>query len=108
MTWIFLVCAVAGGTMLVCQAIMALVGLGGHLMDFDAGGDVDHDLSGDFHDLSGDFHGGTSTAAICTPIPAASTTEVAAMQSMARVPRITTVLRITKRAIMGPQPGCSR
>ena len=58
MTWIFLVCAVAGGTMLVCQAIMALVGLGGHLMDFDAGGNVDHDLSGDFHDLSGDFHGG--------------------------------------------------
>jgi membrane protein implicated in regulation of membrane protease activity len=58
MTWIFLICAVAGGTMLVCQAIMALVGLGGHLMDFDAGGDVGHDLSGDFHDLSDDLHGG--------------------------------------------------
>jgi membrane protein implicated in regulation of membrane protease activity len=56
MTWIFLVCAVAGGTLLLCQAIMALVGLGGHLMDFDAGGDVDHDLSGDLH--GGDVHGG--------------------------------------------------
>jgi membrane protein implicated in regulation of membrane protease activity len=56
MTWIFLICAVAGGTLLVCQAIMAMVGLGGHLMDFDAGADVDHDLSGDFH--GGDLHGG--------------------------------------------------
>jgi hypothetical protein len=56
MTWIFLVCAVAGGTLLVCQAVMALLGLGGHLMDLDVGGDIDHDLSGDFH--GGDVHGG--------------------------------------------------
>jgi membrane protein implicated in regulation of membrane protease activity len=59
MTWIFLICAVAGGTLLVCQALMALVGLGGHLLDIDANADVGHDLSGDFHggDLhSGDFH----------------------------------------------------
>ena len=56
MTWIFLICATAGGTLLVCQTIMALVGLGGHLMDFDAGADIDHDLSGDFH--GGDVHGG--------------------------------------------------
>ena len=56
MTWVFLVCAVAGGTLLVCQAIMAMVGLGGHLMDFDAATNVAHDLSGDFH--GGDFHAG--------------------------------------------------
>ena len=56
MAWVFLVCAVAGGTLLVCQAIMAMVGLGGHLMDFDVGSDAGHDLSGDFH--GGDVHAG--------------------------------------------------
>jgi membrane protein implicated in regulation of membrane protease activity len=56
MTWIFLICAVLGGTLLVCQALMALVGLGGHLMDLDTGADVGHDLSGDFH--GGDMHTG--------------------------------------------------
>ena len=45
MTTIFTACAVFGGTLLICQTIMTLVGLGG-----------DHDVLGDVH--GGDLHGG--------------------------------------------------
>lgn len=56
MTWFFLICAVVGGTVLICQFVLTLVGLGdGHDADFSH--DVPHDLSGgDVH--AGDAHGG--------------------------------------------------
>lgn len=59
MTGVFLVCAVVGGTILVLQFLLALVGLGGHaFFDMDAPADVSHDFGGDFHgDAGGDFHG---------------------------------------------------
>ena len=45
MTTIFTACAVFGGTLLICQTIMTLLGMSG-----------DHDVGGDVH--GGDFHGG--------------------------------------------------
>jgi hypothetical protein len=53
---IYLICAIAGGTLLVCQFLFGLIGLGDH---HDAGGDHDfHDPGG--HDAPGghDHHGG--------------------------------------------------
>jgi membrane protein implicated in regulation of membrane protease activity len=56
---IFLVAAVMGGTIMVCQFVLTLMGMGGH--GADAGGDFHGDMTGDFHgdvgDVSGDFHG---------------------------------------------------
>ena len=48
MTWLFLICAVVGGTVLVCQFVLTLVGLGGDHADFA------HDAPHDFH--VGDAH----------------------------------------------------
>jgi hypothetical protein len=54
MTIVFIVCAAAGGTIMVVQFLLTLVGLGGHAFDVD----VSHDFGGDFHgDAGGDFHG---------------------------------------------------
>lgn len=62
--YIFLICAVIGGTVLVLQFVMMLIGLGGEAMDIDLGGDVGHDIGGDFHgDVAGDFDHGGHTAA---------------------------------------------
>ncbi|MEN6495056.1 MAG: hypothetical protein ABFD16_12325 [Thermoguttaceae bacterium] len=55
---VFLVCAVVGGTVLLCQLVMTLLGLAGHAMDFDVSGDIGNDFSGDFHGDTGDLHGG--------------------------------------------------
>ncbi len=58
MALLFLVCAVVGGTILICQFVLTLVGLGGeHGIDFSH--DVAHDFVGDTaHDASGgDAHG---------------------------------------------------
>jgi hypothetical protein len=50
MNTVFLVCFLAGGTIMVCQFLLSLVGLGGH---HDVGGDV-HDVGGpDLHDVGG-------------------------------------------------------
>jgi len=55
---VFLVCAVVGGTVLLCQLVMTLLGLAGHAMDFDVSGDLSHGFSGDFHgDVATGFHG---------------------------------------------------
>jgi membrane protein implicated in regulation of membrane protease activity len=67
MTTIFLFCAVVGGTVLACQFVLTLLGLGQH--DVDMSHDVPHDLSadgahhasfsdGDGHD-AGHHHGST-------------------------------------------------
>jgi membrane protein implicated in regulation of membrane protease activity len=55
MTLLFTLCAALGGTILLLQFLLGLVGLGGHA---DVGGDVGHDFGGGFHDGSGDFHSG--------------------------------------------------
>lgn len=51
MTSVFLTCAALGGTILVCQLLMTVIGLGGH----DVGGDIADDPAGHF---GGDVHGG--------------------------------------------------
>lgn len=53
MTTLFLICAVAGGTLLVCQLVMMLLGLGEH---HDVAVDHDGDLSHDPHSGGGDHH----------------------------------------------------
>ena len=54
MTPVFLICATVGGTILVCQLVLTLIGLAGDTFDSDVG----HDVGGDFHgDAGGDFHG---------------------------------------------------
>ena len=59
MTWFFLACAVVGGTVLICQFVLTLVGVGGgHDADFSH--DVPHDLSGD---AGHDFHAGDAHSA---------------------------------------------
>ncbi len=53
---IFLAAAVVGGTVMVCQFLLTLFGMGDH--GGDAGGDFHGDMGGDFHgDMAGDFHG---------------------------------------------------
>jgi membrane protein implicated in regulation of membrane protease activity len=42
---LFMICAVVGGTILVCQFLLTVIGLGEH--GFEAGHDVDHDFSAD-------------------------------------------------------------
>jgi hypothetical protein len=72
MTSIFIVCAAIGGTILVLQFILTLVGLGGHaFMDADMPADIGHGFGGDFHvggdglhgdaDLHADHGGGDSS-----------------------------------------------
>ena len=51
---IYLTCAIAGGTLMVCQFLLGLLGMGDH---HDTGGDHDfHDAGG--HDAAGDGHVG--------------------------------------------------
>ena len=52
MTTLFLACALFGGTLLICQTVMTLIGLSGDHDLFDDGGD--HDFG---HDLDGDAEG---------------------------------------------------
>jgi membrane protein implicated in regulation of membrane protease activity len=64
MALLFLVCAVVGGTILICQFVLTLVGIGGeHGFDFshdvahDFGADAGHDApGGDAHGAGGDDH----------------------------------------------------
>ena len=68
MYWVFMVCAALGGTIMVCQFVLTIIGLGDHGGDVstdvgdvgDVGhvGDVSHDVSIDGHDAD---HGHDST-----------------------------------------------
>lgn len=55
---VFLICAVIGGTLLVCQFVMTLLGMGHHDMDVghDAGGDAGSGDTADVHGGDGDGH----------------------------------------------------
>ncbi len=59
MSTVFIICAVVGGTILICQFVMTLIGLGGD--SFDIADDVpDSADMGDIGDLeSGEHHGST-------------------------------------------------
>jgi membrane protein implicated in regulation of membrane protease activity len=60
MTTIFLFCALVGGTIMLCQFVLTLLGLGGHdLVDAGHGGlDLDHDVGPDVaHDTGDHGHG---------------------------------------------------
>ena len=46
---VFLVCAVLGGTIMVCQVVLTLVGLAGDSLHVDVGHDMGHGLGGDLH-----------------------------------------------------------
>jgi len=55
---IFLICAVVGGTVLVVQFLLTLIGLGGEALDIDVPHDIGHGFGGDLHgDVGMDFHG---------------------------------------------------
>jgi len=54
MAWLFLICATIGGTVLVCQFVLALVGFGA---DTDLSDDLPHDIGHDFHADSSHAHG---------------------------------------------------
>src|SRR5664279_2403337 len=43
MSWVFAVCSVVGGTILLCQFLMSLAGLGHVFGDLDCGHDAGHD-----------------------------------------------------------------
>jgi hypothetical protein len=57
MTTLFVVCAALGGTVLVLQFLLTLIGLSGDSLGVEVPHDVGHDLGGLDHDVSGDFHG---------------------------------------------------
>jgi hypothetical protein len=62
MTQIFTACALFGGTMLICQTLLTLIGLGGdHEMggDHDVGGDVGHGFAHDAGSETAGEHGHT-------------------------------------------------
>lgn len=56
MTWLFLILATVGGTILICQFVLTLIGLG-HDVEIadDLPDDIPHDMP---HDVGHDFHGG--------------------------------------------------
>ena len=59
LTTFFLICAVVGGTVLICQFVLTLVGLGGEHMGMDAGHDFHGDVGHDVH--VGGAHGAESS-----------------------------------------------
>ncbi len=67
MTTIFIICAAVGGTVMVLQFIMALVGLGSDGLDVDASVDVPQDFGGDFDVGGGDMDFRSSRTAFPSP-----------------------------------------
>ena len=60
MATVFVVCAAIGGTVVVIQFVLTMIGLGGDAMDLDIG-DVDTDMDVDFDgdlDVSGEIDAG--------------------------------------------------
>jgi hypothetical protein len=58
METVLVFCAAVGGTIMVIQFLLGLIGLGGHAFDTDMSTDVGHDFGGDLHgDVGSDFHG---------------------------------------------------
>ncbi len=57
MTLLLMVCAVVGGTILLCQVFLTLLGITGDMLDLDIGGDLDVDP-----DVSADLSGGDTHA----------------------------------------------
>jgi hypothetical protein len=53
MTTFFLICAIVGGTVLVCQFVMTVIGLGGHHDFGDGHVEVPHDVGHDFGEDAG-------------------------------------------------------
>ncbi len=53
MTFLLLLCAVVGGTILLCQVVLTLLGMTGDALDLDLGSEADLDA-----DFSGDLPGG--------------------------------------------------
>jgi len=49
----FLICAAFGGTLIVCQVLMGLLGIGGDHGDSDGGSEVDHDTGADHGSADG-------------------------------------------------------
>ncbi len=47
--WFFLLCAIVGGTVLICQFVLTLVGLGGDHVGLDGGHDFHGDVGHDVH-----------------------------------------------------------
>jgi hypothetical protein len=60
MTWIFAACSVVGGTVLFCQFVMTLVGLGHGFDDASGGHDVGHDIGHDLVDQNAGTDGHAS------------------------------------------------
>ena len=59
MASLFLICATLGGTILVLQFLMTLIGLGGDGSSGDVPHDIGHGLGSDVpHDVGGELHGG--------------------------------------------------
>jgi membrane protein implicated in regulation of membrane protease activity len=52
MSMLFLICAVVGGTILICQFLLTVIGLGEHGLE--SGHDLAHDFSGDAGDVGHD------------------------------------------------------
>ncbi len=51
---VFVICAAVGGTIMVFQFVMTLIGMGGEALDIDLSGDVDVDVDADVDFDSGD------------------------------------------------------
>ena len=58
MAWLFLTCAVVGGTVIVCQFALTLIGFGGMELDTDVPDDFPSDMA---HDVGDGLHGHDSS-----------------------------------------------
>ena len=78
MNEVYLVCAVVGGTIFLCQLVLSLLGMGGEHDFSDTGHDVGHDHG---HDHSGAFSHIFSLRAIIAPVTFFGLTGIATSKS---------------------------
>ena len=58
MFYLFVVCAVLGGTIMICQMVLTLIGLAGESLHVEVPHGTGHEFGGDLHgDAGGDLHG---------------------------------------------------